>query len=374
MGRLQSISLSATDREIYIHFERSKLIIRMTGRNGGIWLESENTIVASLLGPTPKELGPLPQRQVLDSPPRFIPKHTESWDEAARLWYSTREIVKRREIRTQNLRKRLNLLHKKTTRLVQNLSDDLDNAEDSDVLRGHADLLGIHLYKIATGVTTVSLSDPMNNNLPVTIKLDPSKSPVENMNRLYAKSRRLERMTDRVLENLERAEQKLNTLDSALIRLENADDSMLSTLENAFPNTQSSKRNSSTSPKFWSTWKGPNNETVLVGKNEAGNRKLITQKSRGDDIWMHIRERPGPHVVIPMRRNQTPTLSILLVGAQIAILHAKMDEGDTADVQYAQIRHIRPIPGDQLGRVTVQKEKVLHISREAAILTGWLKD
>ena len=49
-------------------------------------------------------------------------------------------------------------------------------------------------------------------------------------------------------------------------------------------------------------------------------------------------------------------------------------EDEVVDVQYARLRHVRPVPGDQLGRVTVQKEKVLQIRRDSEVLADWSRD
>ena len=194
------------------------------------------------------------------------------------------------------------------------------------------------------------------------------------MNLLYAKAKRLDRASEKILSSLERVEATLKKIDAARLLMNDPTPAALKQVERVLPKTTGLRRTPEAGSKFWDTWHGPNNQRIYVGKSDDGNRRLISQKSRGDDVWMHIRERPGPHVLIPMQRGKTPSLSLLLIGAQLAILSSKLQEGTAADVQYAQARHIRLIPGDHLGRVTVQKEKVLNVERDPAALAEWEKN
>ena len=346
----------------------------MVGRNGGIWLKSGGRLIASLQGPAPEILEPLPKRPVLDSAPRFTPSEDEDWNRAALRWYTTRTTTHSREERIQALHKQLGRKIKKKERLLQNLKDDLSSADNAEHYRQIGDLLGIHLHQVKHGINSINLANPYRDNQTTFVKLNPSKSPAENMNWYYGKSRRLERAGLRILEAMEAAEAQLLNARTTQDKLPFCTESELKDLENQYQSGRDGKTRAKPVSKLWYTWTGPQGQQILIGKNETGNRRLITQKGRGDDIWMHIRQRPGPHVLILMKRGKTPDLDTLLTGGQIAVLHAKLEEGEVVDVQYAQLRHIRPIPGDQLGRVTVQKEKVLQIQRNQHVLADWSRD
>ena len=88
---------------------------------------------------------------------------------------------------------------------------------------------------------------------------------------------------------------------------------------------------------------------------------------------MHVRGRPGAHLVIPVDRGASPPLEVLLAAAQIALIQAGVAEGAKAEVQYTRIKHVRSIPGDAGGRVALHEEKVLHVTRERAALADWVR-
>ncbi|MFT6146209.1 MAG: putative ribosome quality control (RQC) complex YloA/Tae2 family protein [Myxococcota bacterium] len=121
-------------------------------------------------------------------------------------------------------------------------------------------------------------------------------------------------------------------------------------------------------------WSGPEGQQLWVGKNALNNRKLTFQKARGRDWWMHVRGRPGAHVVLPVRSGKPPNLQWLLAGAQLAAWKSKIGVGDAVDVQYTQIKNVRAIPGDAHGRVTVHSESVLHVVRNQQMPDGWQQD
>jgi predicted ribosome quality control (RQC) complex YloA/Tae2 family protein len=372
-GRLTHFELDPSDRVVTLQFSHGRLVMRMTGRSSGLWLEVEGVLIASLSGPTPAILPDLPIHERLHKEPRFHPVGGEGWDIAAGRWYKSREKRAQHEDRLKNLSRTLSRMEAKGRRLLAALSTDLLKAKRGDTLRSHADLIGVHLHQIPTGVSEVTLPDPMDGH-QVSLDLDPRLSAADNMNRLYSRSRKLDRMGRHVLNRLATAEAHLTKIHGWISEIQTADAHRLLQLEGWVLEPIGQAKRVKSRPQHWYTWTGPQRQKIWVGKNETGNKKLLNQKGRGDDIWLHIRGQSGPHVVMPMKRGQSPSLERLLVAGQIAILHAKIAEGEVVDVQYTSLRYVRSIPGDALGRVTVTKERVLQIRKEKSALTLWTRD
>ena len=85
---------------------------------------------------------------------------------------------------------------------------------------------------------------------------------------------------------------------------------------------------------------------MWVGRNEKSNRKLTFQKARGRDFWMHLRDLPGAHLIIPMRGDSTPDRDLLLAAAQIALLEGKLEPGTGAETCCGQLT---PVSGFRSG-------------------------
>jgi predicted ribosome quality control (RQC) complex YloA/Tae2 family protein len=345
----------------------------MTGKTGGMWLQHEGENIASLMGPCPPVLAPLPPWNPHDHPPRFTPSSQQTWLQAAQQWCEASAATQRTAARKNKLRTGLRGEIKRTRRLIENLNHDLNRADDIDAQRGRADLIGIHLHTIPKGAKSVLLADPMNPGREIQVSLNPKLSAVENMNQAYKKCTRLERMGDRVLKNLEKAEQRLNKLHAAELVLDEMPETALPEIEALLPRKQKHKRRVSPTSPHWDVWTGPAGQRIFVGRTDKGNRLLVSQKGKGDDIWMHVRGRPGPHVVIPIQKGKSPTLELLLIGAQIAILGIRSSAGNSHEVQYTRIRYVRLVSGDKHGRATVQREKVLQLRKDPDKLISWTR-
>ena len=67
------------------------------------------------------------------------------------------------------------------------------------------------------------------------------------------------------------------------------------------------------------------NYLIMVGKNEKGNIKLL-KISNSNDIWMHIKNYPGAHVIIKNSKLKIDE-KILNEGAKLAVAFSNKDEG-----------------------------------------------
>ncbi len=370
-GPLRAIEKTPGERAVTFRFVGTELHLRLTGRSGGLWLLQDGAVVAAYDGPAPEMLPDLPPRPQLVQEIRFEPIEG-SFARGADRYFSTIERDQRTKERRALVEKRLRRAIGRANRLVANLERDLDRAEAAPTLRAHADLLAANLHVVPKGADHVVL-EGYDGEGPVCVELDPGKPATATLELLYRRARRLDRVADRVLERLEEVEQQLADHQRALSTLDRATLEELEALERTLPALPKGGRAPTVRELPWHTWVGPEGERVLVGRNATGNRRLTFQVAKGSDWWMHLRERPGAHLVLPMKRDQTPTLTHLLAAAQIALVHGKIPEGESVDVQYARVRDVRPIPGE-LARVRIADERVLRVTRDPSELVGWTRE
>lgn len=370
-GGLRAIEKVPGERAVSFVFASATLVLRLTGRSGGLWLIQDGAVVAAYDGPAPESLPDLPPRPQLVQDIRFDPIEG-SWARGADRYFSTIERDQRTAERRTLLEKRLKRAISRADRLVTNLERDLLRAEDAPHLRLQADLLAANLHCVPKGADHIVL-EGYDGEGPIPIELDPSKPATATMELLYRRARRLDRVADRVLARLDEVGEQLEAYRRALTTLDRATLEELTELERSLPPLPSGGGRSPAPDLPWHTWVGPEGERVLVGRNATGNRRLTFQVAKGTDWWMHLRERPGAHLVLPMKRDQTPTLTHLLAAAQIALVHGKVPEGDSVDVQYARVRDVRAIPGE-IAKVRIADERVLRVTRDPAELVGWVRE
>ncbi len=366
-GRLEAIEHLAPEREAELRFTTGTLRLRLTGRSGGLWLLQGDDVVAAFDGPAPASLPELPGAPVRDQAPRFAPAKDEDWDGAARGYFMAAEAARRLADRRQQLERDVRRAIDRSRRLAVNLEADLDKASQAPAMRARADLLSAHLHEIPRGATSFQATD-WETGQPLVLALDPSQPAAAQMEALYRKARRLDRVGDRVLDRMEANEALLAELADALERIPTGDRGELDGIARLLPSSPTPRRHAATPDVL--TWHGPKGERVLVGRNAKSNRKLTFQVAKGSDWWLHLRERPGSHVVIPLPRDASPDLDLLLAAAQIVLVQAKLPIGSSADVQYTRVKDVRPVPGE-IAMVRVANEKVLLVTRDPSALVGW---
>jgi hypothetical protein len=101
---------------------------------------------------------------------------------------------------------------------------------------------------------------------------------------------------------------------------------------------------------------------AVFGKSAKDNLALL-RRAQGWDLWLHLRDLPGAHLVIRRPRQKIVEHQLLLDAAQWLLRETlgkkKIIEGDRYDVIVTECRFVRPIKGDKLGRVNFQNEMTL---------------
>ena len=85
--------------------------------------------------------------------------------------------------------------------------------------------------------------------------------------------------------------------------------------------------------------------------------ELTFKTAKGNDVWLHVRARPGAHVVIPLAQGKTAPLETLLDAAVLAVVHSGGVSWGKTEVDYTFRKHVRRIPKST--EVTYTRSKTL---------------
>ena len=104
--------------------------------------------------------------------------------------------------------------------------------------------------------------------------------------------------------------------------------------------------------------------TIYVGKNNKQNDYLTCKMARSEDIWFHLKNAPGSHVVIStagLEKNQIIPSGIFEKAAGLAAWYSSMRSSSKADVDYTKIKYVKKIPGAKPGMVTYTNYKTITV-------------
>lgn len=102
---------------------------------------------------------------------------------------------------------------------------------------------------------------------------------------------------------------------------------------------------------------------ILVGMNERGNRYVTFQEASADDIWFHVHERPGSHVILKNPPNDETRDRAIHAAASLALFYSRCEDA-TSVIDYTYKKHVRHIQGSGPANVTYKFPSTVLVSRD----------
>lgn len=105
---------------------------------------------------------------------------------------------------------------------------------------------------------------------------------------------------------------------------------------------------------------------LWVGKSAADNLKLL-RSAKAWYLWMHVKDEPGAHGIVRLNRGeQVSQRDLNVIGENFLRLSLSTAayrrwKGAKVEIILAEVRHVRPIKGDRLGRVRYSESKSLTV-------------
>ena len=102
--------------------------------------------------------------------------------------------------------------------------------------------------------------------------------------------------------------------------------------------------------------------TILIGKNAKSNDTLLNTYSKKEDLWLHVKDTPGSHVIIKCTNSNIFPIEIIEKAAQLAAHYSKRKSETLVPVSYTPRKYVRKRKGDPPGMVRVDREKVILVT------------
>lgn len=100
----------------------------------------------------------------------------------------------------------------------------------------------------------------------------------------------------------------------------------------------------------------PEGFVIWVGRNSRQNEQVTFDKGSPQDLWLHVRDVPGSHVIIKMDGRSVPESVMERADSLAAYYSARRSDGHVpVDVTFR--RYVRKIKGGSQGQVTYQNEQ-----------------
>ena len=95
---------------------------------------------------------------------------------------------------------------------------------------------------------------------------------------------------------------------------------------------------------------------VLVGKNNRQNDYLTTKLANKDDIWLHVKDFQGSHVIL-RTDNKVPSQETINKCASLAKKYSKVNDSANIAVDYTLVKNVKKPSGSKPGMVIYTNNK-----------------
>jgi predicted ribosome quality control (RQC) complex YloA/Tae2 family protein len=100
---------------------------------------------------------------------------------------------------------------------------------------------------------------------------------------------------------------------------------------------------------------------IFVGRTPLENAELTFRVARPDDLWFHVQNQPGAHVILQRDDREAPPDEDVLAAAALAALHSKAKTSPKVTVDYTQRKHVRKRPSAAPGLVFYTHPRSVHV-------------
>ncbi len=255
-----------------------------------------------------------------------------------------------------------NEYHKNILKLNK-LEKTLFDSQNSDEYRIKGDLLFAHLHLIQKGQKEI-IVDNYYDNTKMIIELDERYDGKTNAKRYYNKYQKAKNSLHYLHEQIALTKDEITYFDSLMTLMENATyyDALeiKEELENlGYLKKKKTKQLNKKKNKFHiETYLTKDNIKIYVGKNNLQNDYLTFKLASRFDIWFHVKDMPGSHIVVHSENLDEYTIRL---ASKMAAYFSKGKHSSSVPVNYTQIRTLKKPHNSKPGRVILDHYQTIYI-------------
>lgn len=296
----------------------------------------------------------------------FSKQSFESYSELLDAFYTARENSERLKRSASDIIKLVTNLRTRTERKLAIRLNDLKKCENRETLRIYGELLKANLYRLKNGAAFAEVENYYDEMKPVRIPLNPALSPQKNADK-YFKDYKKSYTAERTLTELtQKDEEELKYFDSVLDSISRCESiSEISEIREelslaGYIKQNGVKKKKSAVPEF-KEYTSEEGYKILVGKNNRQNDYLTTVLAAKNDLWFHVKNFPGSHVIVMCRGAEVSEATVMKAAA-LAAANSKAAGSSRVPVDYTPVKFVKKPNGAKPGMVIYTTNKTVFVT------------
>ncbi len=299
-------------------------------------------------------------------------REMESFSAVLDEFYAKKDAAERLKQRTADLTRVLTTNRERLERKLMHQRQELKASGDREKNRIYADLINANIYAIPRGAASAQLINYFDPDCAaIEVPLDPALSAAANAQKYYKAYRKAQTAEKVLAQQIEKGEAELSYLETVADALSRAttsaeiDELRQELAEGGYLRLQRGAKKTAVvlKPK---TYISDDGFTILVGRNNVENDRLTTKTARGSDIWMHVKNIPGSHVIV-LCEGKIPPDRTLEQAAILAALHSKAADSKQVPVDYTAVKNVHKPAGAKPGFVIYETNRTAYVDPDSAL-------
>ncbi len=281
-------------------------------------------------------------------------------------FFARRDLNDRMRQRGAGLKKRVASLLERFRKKIAIHEATLADTENMEKYRIYGEILCANLYRTEPGAESVTLENFYDDMKPIRIPLDKKKNASANAQLYFKKYRKLKTAAVVVQEELERAREEAAYMETVLEAISRAEDEdALDEIRREMAaggyikeeNRGKKQKETPAAPLEFTV----GDFSVLVGRNNRQNDMVTLRLSRADDIWLHVKNMPGSHVLIRSARREVPD-EVILRAAELAAWYSAGQNSAQVPVDYTAVKNVWKPSGAKPGMMLYEKQHTVYVT------------
>lgn len=289
-------------------------------------------------------------------------------------FYTQKDSSDRFNQKKNSLLKHINAAAEKCRKKMQIHESTMCESEDFEKYKEFGELITSNMYKYPEFADEVKAINYYDENMPeVTISLDKNKSVSQNAQIFFKKYRKNKTAYESAEKYLAEDMEEMDYLESIKAMMDNnvlieeLDEIKAELIQEGYlkPEKQNRKNPKKIeaampfAPYEFTTEEG---YTILIGRNNLQNEKLSCKMAKSEDMWFHVKNAPGSHVILKTSDHEgRVTAKSVFCAASLAAWYSSVRQTSKIDVDYTRVKHVRKQPGGRPGMVNYVNYKTITV-------------
>ncbi len=300
--------------------------------------------------------------------PSFKNKSCDSFSQLLDEFYTAKENLARINTNAKDILRLITNLKSRTEKKLALRLRDLEKCEKRENLRIYGELIKANLFTIEKGASFAEVPNYYSENLEtIRIPLDKTLSPQNNANKYFKEYKKTYTAEQTLKELTQKDREELVYFDSVLYSIERA--ATLADIaqireelaDGGYIKQHTNSKKPKEMPNEFKEYTSKEGYKILVGKNNKQNDKLTTTIANKNDLWFHVKNQAGSHVIVFCAGDKVSEETIFQA-ALLAAQNSKAQNSSNVAVDYTPVKYVKKPKNAKAGMVIYTTNKTVYVT------------